>query len=66
MMTLLEKVNLYKEIAKENKFEYWIKKFEIISDKIGRWERVTDRELKSIERFENWTIESRINRRLKL
>ena len=62
MMTLLERVNLYREIAKQNKFEYWTKKFEIISDKIGRWQRVTDRELKSIERFENWIIENRINR----
>lgn len=56
MMSLLEKVNLYKEISKENKFEYWTKKFEIISDKIGRWERVSDKELKSIERFENWNV----------
>ena len=62
MMTLLEKVNLFKEIAKENKFEYWLKKLEIISNKIGRWERITDRELRSIENFENWNVKRFINR----
>jgi hypothetical protein len=56
MMSLLERVNLNKEIAKENHFEYWTKKFETIADKIGRNQRVSDRELASIDRFEDWRI----------